>query len=272
MLKRLLLGALALIVWFAALTGIQIVLHDQRAEIWARLLVALTLLVIYWAAARFIERRAVDELRLRDTPAAVYGFAGGFCLFLCTMLILMVAGAYHPSSFASDAALSAGLSLAFTAAVAEELLFRGFIFRWLEQGVGTWIAVAVSAALFGFAHAVNRGATPMSTVAIALEAGVLLSAAYVYSRTLWLPIGIHVGWNFTEGTIFGVAVSGHSATGGILSGTLNGPVWLNGGAFGVEATLPAVVVCVAAASALLVLAARRNRIVPPRWQRVAAAA
>jgi len=271
MLKVLLLGALALIVWFAALIGIQFLLHDQRAEIWARLCVGLTLLATYWAAARWIERRAVDELRVRDSPSLVYGFAGGFVLFCCTMAILMLAGVYHPASFTSAKPLLADLSLAFTAAVAEELLFRGFIFRWLEQGAGTWIAVAVSAALFGLAHAVNRGATPMSTVAIALEAGVLLSAAYAYSRTLWLPIGIHIGWNFTEGSLFGVTVSGHNAT-GLLSGTLSGPVWLTGGAFGVEATLPAVAVCLVAASVLLVAAARRNRIVAPRWQRVAVAA
>jgi len=262
MLKTFVFGALALVVWVAALIGVQLAVQGHRTEIAARLLVSAVLLFTYWAVARWVERREVRELRRRDAHTILYGIAGGFVLFLCTMAILMVAGVYHFSAFASTKPLLAGLSLAVAAAVVEELLFRGFVFRWLEAGLGTWIAVALSALMFGLAHAANQGATTMSTAAIALEAGVLLSAAYVYSRTLWLPIGIHIGWNFTEGAIFGTAVSGHQAT-GMLSGTFHGPQWLTGGAFGVEATLPAVGVCLLAASALLIASARANHTFEP---------
>ncbi len=265
--KGILLGALALIIWLAALVGVQTLLHARQGAFSAQLLVSFTLLFTYWGAARWVERRVPNELRARNAQLILYGIAGGFLLFLGTMGVLTIGGVYHYSAFVSAKPLLAGLSLALLAAAAEELLFRGFIFRWLELGLGTWIAVVLSAIIFGLAHAANRGATPMSTVAIALEAGVLLSAAYVYSRSLWLPIGIHIGWNFTEGTIFGVDVSGHHAT-GMVSGLLHGPEWLTGGAFGVEASLPAVTICLVAGTGLLILANRENRVMAPLWKRV----
>jgi uncharacterized protein len=96
-------------------------------------------------------------------------------------------------------------------------------------------------------------------VAIALEAGIFLGAAYMLTRRLWFVIGAHFGWNFAEGAIFGLSVSGNQAKGGVIQGTLAGPPLLSGGSFGVEASLPAVLVCLAAAAALLVLAHRRGR-------------
>lgn len=270
MLKHILGGALALIIWLTALAGVEVLLHGRQADVPVQFLVSFALLFTYWAVARWVERRAPNELRPRDTHLILFGIAAGFFLFLCTMAILTVAGVYHFSAFVNTKPLLSGLAAALVAAVAEELLFRGFIFRWLQVGLGTWLAVILSAALFGLAHAANPGATPMSAAAVALEAGVLLSAAYVYSRSLWLPIGIHIGWNFTEGTIFGVDVSGQHAT-GMLSGTLHGPEWLAGGAFGVEASLPAVAVCLVAGGALLIASARAKHVVAPLWKRVAKA-
>jgi len=266
MLKQILLGALAFCIWLAAAIGSQISLGGHQPALPAQLLISVALLAIYWAAARWVERRRPLELHPRDAQTILYGFIVGFVLFFCTMAILSIVGVYHFTAFVSVKPLWPGFALALLVGITEELLFRGFIFRWVESGMGTWIAVAFSAALFGAAHAANRGATPMSCTAIALEAGVLLSAAYVYTRTLWVPIGLHIGWNFTEGTIFGVTVSGHQST-GILTGVLHGPDWLTGGVFGVEASLPAVVVCVAAAAALLVASVRKRRIIAPRWTR-----
>jgi hypothetical protein len=92
----------------------------------------------------------------------------------------------------------------------------------------------------------NSGATTVSTVAIALEAGVLLGAAYAACGSLWLPIGLHFGWNFTEGGVFGVAVSGRKAGAGIVNMPLSGSALWTGGQFGPEASLVAVAVCLVA--------------------------
>jgi membrane protease YdiL (CAAX protease family) len=124
-------------------------------------------------------------------------------------------------------------------AVSEELLFRGFIFRWLENGTGTWMAIIISAALFGAAHALNRGSSVSEVTAIGIEAGVLLSAAFVVSRSLWFPIGIHFGWDFAIGAF-------------------------NGAHRTVESSPVAIVLCLIAGVALLIRARRLGRIMPIR--------
>jgi hypothetical protein len=126
--------------------------------------------------------------------------------------------------------------------------------------------LVISAVVFGFLHLIYPNATLVAAVAIALEAGILLAAAYVLTRRLWLAIGIHFAWNFTQGGIFGVAVSGNQAR-GLLQSTLTGPELLSGGAFGAEASLFAILVCLAAGVYLLWRAWRKGSFVTPFWRR-----
>src|SRR5262249_55818748 len=111
----------------------------------------------------------------------------------------------------------------------------------------------------------NPSASIQSTVAIAFEAGLLLGAAFVLTRRLWLPIGLHIGWNFLEGGIFGQSVSGGSANGWVR-GFVEGPEWLCGGSFGVAASLVGVVICLTAGILLLCQAWRKGRLIPPSWR------
>ena len=97
-----------------------------------------------------------------------------------------------------------------------------------------------SALVFGLAHWTNPGGTLWSGIAIAIEAGLLLGAAYKWSGTLWHPIGIHWAWNFTQGNIFGFAVSGNEVTDSLLLSRVEGPSWLTGDAFGPEGSVIAV--------------------------------
>ena len=92
--------------------------------------------------------------------------------------------------------------------MSEELLFRGILFRWIEEFGGSWAALIVTSVLFGAAHLVNPNATYIAAVGIAVEAGVMLGAAYMLTRSLWFPMGIHAAWNFTQGEIFDIPVSG----------------------------------------------------------------
>jgi uncharacterized protein len=119
--------------------------------------------------------------------------------------------------------------------------------------------------LFGLMHFPNPQATVLSSVAIALEAGVMLAAAYMVTRRVWLAIGIHVAWNFTQSGIFGVTTSGVDST-GYLEGHLHGPSLLSGGAFGPEASIVAVAVCLAAGLYLLRVADAKGRIVKASWR------
>ena len=124
---------------------------------------------------------------------------------------------------------------------------------------------------FGAAHLFNQNATVLSAVAITVEAGIFLGAAYMLTRRLWLPIGIHTGWNFTEGGVFGAAESG-SAPHGWLQSTTSGPAWLSGGEFGPEASVVTVIICGAIGLALVLWVARHGGIVRPGARRRAAAA
>jgi len=113
---------------------------------------------------------------------------------------------------------------------------------------------------------VSPDSTLLGAASIVVGASVLLTGAYVVTRRLWFPIGIHAAWNFTQGGIFGITVSGHPGE-GLLRGTLTGPVWLSGGAFGAEASVVATALCLATGVAFFASASRRERIVRPAWSR-----
>ncbi len=228
--------------------------------------------VAYLLYVHHIEGRAVTEFAptgaLRELGL---GTVVGAALFSLVILVLLAGGWYGIGGVNPWSVAIPPLLMAAVAAYVEELVVRGILFRNLEELLGSWIALAATALLFGLAHLGNPNATISGAVAIALEAGVLLAAAFMLTHRLWLAIGIHFAWNFVQGGIFGIPVSG-AASEGILRGELHGPELLTGGRFGVEGSAVAVVVCLAAAAILLVMAIRRGGMVAPVWRRSAAAA
>jgi membrane protease YdiL (CAAX protease family) len=129
-----------------------------------------------------------------------------------------------------------------SAALAEELMFRGYPFQRLLEAVGAVPAVLVLSALFAYMHHLNPHASNwamVNTVAV----GVLLAVAYLRTRSLWLPWGIHFGWNAALGLGFGLPVSGLDFS-VLVKGTARGPQWLTGGAYGLEASALGTVVIV----------------------------
>ena len=147
----------------------------------------------------------------------------------------------------------------FLVAVFEEILFRGVLFRLIDDRWNTGAALIVSSLAFGAMHLFNTGATLWSAVAIAIEAGLVLGAAYKCSGTLWLPIGIHWAWNYVQGNVLGFAVSGSPVEDKIFSSIICGPDWLTGGIFGAEASVPAVGVGLVLAIILLANCKRDRR-------------
>ncbi len=232
----------------------------------AAFLGVLGLILLYRRLVWWTERRPANEIRIAQAPAGFFGGAFvGIGLFCALYAILWAYGVATYQGLGTTDGIALSFSMALLAGVGEEIIFRGVVFRLFEEGFGTTVAVLFSGALFGLIHAGNHGATLASSAAIALEAGVLLAAAYALTRSLWLPIGLHFGWNFTEGGIFGAAVSGGTSK-GLVHIPLQGPVYLTGGAFGPEASVAAVGVCLIAAIVMLVLAARRGHWEPMRFR------
>lgn len=270
-LVRFVIGCIAIFIWiFALQVGAKLGHVDPHSPSGAVIAVVLAVgvLVIYTGLVRFLEKRATVELAAKGAQRfAARGVLVGAALFCLTMLCIKLAGAWTYLGMAPLSNLAYPFVGAFFAGLVEETIFRGLLFRMVEESLGSWIALAVSAAVFGLVHAFNPGASVVSTAAIALEAGILLAAAYMYTRSLWFVMGLHFAWNFTEGGVFATSVSGGPAEGVIGVSFVNGRDLLTGGAFGPEASLPAVMVCTAAGVAFIISAVRARRIVKPFWNR-----
>ncbi|HEX4294362.1 MAG TPA: CPBP family intramembrane glutamic endopeptidase [Rhizomicrobium sp.] len=232
--------------------------NRENAAIAAEIVCAIVLLLIYGASVRLLEHRRIDELAPQSAPANLLaGAAIGLGLFAAVIAALSAMGIAHVGHFNSGQSLRGATDMAILSGIGEELIFRGVVFRIFEEMFGSLVALIVSAAFFGATHLANPGATLTSGVAIALEAGVLLGASYMMVRNLWLPIGLHFGWNFAESAIFGSVVSGNAFK-GLFATTMTGPELLTGGKFGPEASVVAVAICAAVAAAILVVAVRRG--------------
>jgi membrane protease YdiL (CAAX protease family) len=230
------------------------------------LLLAAVVLAAYRTYVRVIEKRAVSELSGRSAGLEwASGLALGALLFSVTIGTLAAFGVYRVTGHNGWQSMLSLLPVCIFAGILEEVLIRGILFRILEQRLGSWIALAISAIIFGALHLFNPGATLFAGVSIAIEAGILLAAAYMLTRRLWFCIGLHMAWNFTQGGIFSVAVSGGKSE-GLLQSTMIGPDWLTGGAFGAEASVVALAICLTMGIILLVLAAKRGHVVAPPWR------
>ena len=225
---------------------------------------------LMWAAYKLVIRhlgeRPHDDLPLAEAPKGLgLGLLFGFLLFSLVVGVAAIADVYNIVGEGGTGALVAALiATAILPGFMEEMLFRGILFRWLEEFGGSWFALALTSAVFGAGHIFNPGATPLSSFAIAIEAGVLLGGAYMLTRNLWMPIGLHAAWNFTQGEIFDVPVSGVDSQ-GLVEAQLSGPQILSGGAFGLEASVIAMVIATTAGVALVVLAVRQGELVRPWW-------
>nr|BFD81750.1 type II CAAX endopeptidase family protein [Streptomyces sp. Xyl84] len=224
----------------------------------------ISVLVYRWVVGR-TEGRPVTELARQGAQGALLrGLVIGVVWFACVIANLYFLGDYkvHGSGSLTGAVALVGFMAG--AAVTEELMFRGLLFRLVERGTGTYVALVLSGVVFGASHLLNEDATVLGAVAIAIEAGGTLAAAYIATRSLWLPIGLHFGWNFAESGIFGTEVSGNGATHGLLDASTSGSKLITGGEFGPEASVYSVVFGALLTIVFLWLAHRRGTIVPRR--------
>jgi hypothetical protein len=229
--------------------------------------IALAVAVYKLVVARLGEQPR-DELLLARAPKELgFGLLFGALLFAAVVGVAALADVYNiVGAGGTKTLLTVLISAAIVPGILEELLFRGVLFRWLEEFAGSWAALLLTSALFGLVHIGNPNATWFSSFAIAMEAGLLLGGSYMLTRSLWMPIGLHAAWNFTQGFIFDVPVSGLDQD-GLVEAQLSGPVLLSGGTFGLEASVIALVIATAAGVWLVRLAVRRGALVRPWWVR-----
>jgi len=226
----------------------------------------------YLLLARLIEGRKLAELAPRRFPRDFpFGWLLGTAILLAAASAMAMFGAYSIKSVDVGVPWLVPLVvMGLLPGITEEIMFRGVLFRVVEDGLGTWIALIVSACFFGAVHLGNPNATLWSSVAIAIEAGLLLGMAYACTRSLWFVTGLHAAWNFTQGVLLGIPVSGIAVKGLLVSST-QGPTWLSGGEFGAEASVTTVLICTAVAAIFTRQAIARGKIRTPFWRRNASA-
>ncbi|MBS7230326.1 CPBP family intramembrane metalloprotease [Flavobacterium psychroterrae] len=214
------------------------------------------------------EKRKVTELSVnRLAQNLIFGTLVGFVLQSLTILGMYLNGSYSVIAVNPVSFILIPLTVAFTIAIIEEILVRGIIFRILEEKLGTYIALSISAIIFGALHLANANSTLLSGLRITV-AGFLLGAAFVYSRNLWFPIALHFAWNFTQSGIFGAITSGNEKTSSLLVSKIQGSALITGGQFGPEGSIQATIFCFIGAIVLLALSQRDNKIIKPYWKKL----
>ncbi|WP_261992987.1 CPBP family intramembrane glutamic endopeptidase [Streptomyces sp. adm13(2018)] len=195
-----------------------------------------------WVMSR-LARRDVPEIARRGAlREALLGGAIGLGFILVPVLLLTVFGGYT-FSWAGHGFLGVlwtTVMVQIGGSVTEELLFRGLALQALELWWGSRAAVVITSLFFGVAHLGAAEATLWSALAIAVEAGVLLGAAFLWRRSIWFVAGLHFAWNAAE-QLLGIPVSGHTPEGWFTL-DVHGPTVLTGGGFGLEASILPVLV------------------------------
>ncbi len=217
-------------------------------------------LAVYAGIVRLGEARWPSELGLRQAaPELLTGLVVGTAMLSAVVAALLLSGLYDisgPRASSPWTMVNVGIASGFF----EELIFRAIVLRLLMRAFGIWPALGLSAALFGALHLANPNATPVAAIAIAVEAGLMLASFYLLTGRLWVSIGVHAAWNFAQGWIRGARVSGIEVKESLyLSAPKAGaPDWLSGGAFGPEASVPAMVIGTGVAIVVLYWAWKRG--------------
>ena len=243
-------------------------LDDVYSNLITGILQALLALIAYQYLYQFYEKRKITELSKKRLAKNLFlGLLIGVGLQSLTILVMYLNGNFSIISVNPFLLILPSLTMAFTSAITEEVLFRGVLYRLTEEKLGSYIALLISGLIFGAMHYSNPNSSLGAALGLAIQAGLLLGAAYIYSKNLWVPIALHFGWNFAQSGIYGASTSGYSLNASLLTTKIEGAEWITGGAFGPEGSVQATVFCLMVTIILMVLSHRQNKIIKPFWKK-----
>lgn len=205
----------------------------------ATLLIIITIFVCYIFSHSKKEFKIFLGLNLNANALqeVFYGFLLGGGLIMSIFLLLIISSSV--SDINTDSTISFFLkeiTSTFSYSLLEELFFRSIMLGGIYFLFGQkWLALIISSILFGFVHAANPDATIISVTSNFLG-GIMYGLAFLGTRQVWLPIGLHFAWNFFQGPVLGLNVSGFNSK-GLLEVELEGSKLLTGGEYGLEASL-----------------------------------
>ena len=234
----------ALIVIIAGLLGL---LEEALDPAWGQIFNFFAITLSIYVARRGLDRRSFQSLGLQVNRHTLLDILAGLGISFLQMGFIYIvmsglgwltfegfAWEFDPMSVVIPSVLTFFL-LFVLVSWNEELLSRGYHLQTIASGTNLFWGVVISSAIFGLLHLGNPNATWVSVAGI-FFAGVFLVYGYIRTRQLWLPIGLHWGWNFFEGVVFGFPVSGLDIY-ALTRITVAGPELWTGGEFGPEAGL-----------------------------------
>ena len=236
-----------------------IIPQPPRANFVADFIFRIALLVAALGAgylcARYLEGLPWRSLGLTLHPGwlrdLVIGSAVGFASLAVAVGIAAVGNGLefsinNTSVVAVTRSLLGSATLLFVAALAEESMFRGYPLQTLSRAKLALFGVLITSVPFGIIHLSNPNVAPVTTFTNTVLAGIWLAAAYLKTRSLWLPLGVHWSWNWTLGAFFGLPISGlNLVSNPLLRATDAGPAWLTGGKYGIEGGVACTVALIA---------------------------
>ena len=255
--------------WLRSLVLDKTSLPDDLKAVIVSVAEATVATICYIFLFRFYEQRRIRELSPEKfIGSAVIGSVTGILLQALFILVICLAGTFSVVHVNPVSTLIKPFAFALTAGFVAEIMIIGIVFRILEEQTGTKIALLIFIMLFVILHINVKGATAITVTATAMQAGFMIPAAYVFSRSLWLPVFLHFGWDFAEPGIFGAINSSSSLTHGLLTSKIAGNPLLTGGEAGPQESLQALLLCLVLGIIFLILAKRKNNMINSRWQMI----
>jgi len=224
------------------------------------------LIFVYVFLFKIYERRSISEFAIQYAGREnILGFIAGGLLVGSIILVLLISESISFTVLNPLTIIFKPLILFILLALGEEIIFRGILYRITEQSLGTWIALIISAFLFGIVHITNDHADFLGILSAAL-AGVMFGVLYTISGRLWYPLAIHIGWNFFQ-YFFGLPVSGMDDFEYFMDASRDGPAWFVGGGFGIENSSLTILMILGLSAFLIYRIRITGKYIKPFWKK-----
>ncbi len=227
---------------------------------------SIIVLFVYIFLFKKYENRSITEFSFNKIGFNLgTGILLGVLIPSLTILIIYSNNGYSVASINAVWSIVSPLKMAFSTAIILEILLRGITFRIIEEKLGSYIALIISALMLGLFHFLNPNSTVAMATGLSIQAGLLLGAAYMYSRNLWFPIAIHFGWRFIQSVIADATLSGDKISEMLMASKIEGFDWFTGFTFGPEGSIQAILFNVSVFLVLVYLCKKQGKIIKPYW-------